>query len=218
MKRQPITITIGTRFNYTHADSNPLWEVKSSRGRGTWNCEVVESEDWLGTKKVFGNEEIARSIGMKNLWAKLGDESDSYYQSLSVGQIVHYQNGFDNYVRCEVTADKQLLPIALVGAWSSHDLPQRRRNGEISLPYYPKKIKESEPFKTPASNIWECSQRGKDPRRMPAISLEVSPMTEDKETLAAEYRKLDAIREYLNDNDLTPAKAFAQLRAMLEGK
>jgi hypothetical protein len=41
-------------------------------------------------------------------------------------------------------------------------------------------------------------------------------MTEAEEAEAAQYRKLDAIRKYLNDNSLTPKEAFERLEQMLK--
>lgn len=210
-------ITTGTTFHSTYADSNPLWKVVSSRGGDTWNCVVVDSPDWNGTKKVFGGEEIRASIQMAQFWNKIGNDSDSFYQGLPVGAIVHYSNGFNQFVRCQVTKDKQLLPIALVGEWKSYDLPSRYNNGEIVLPYHVKNIVEKKPFQPHASNVYEYSKDLQKrytthPRSLNSLILDVPAMTAEQSRTAHFWKKIEAIQTIIQNGRENPEAILAQIK------
>lgn len=217
-----------TKFRANHADSNPEWTVTEKRGRGTWIATISEKDvDWSGTSRAFTTEEIQGHVSMANYWKKSADSSESFFDNLKPGSIAHYNNGFDSYVRCIVTTDHQLLPIALVGKWHSMDLPRRYQNGDIELGYHAKKIKEQEPFRPHASNVWEYNvnqrtgaqpigfSKWADPRKLEPISLELPPMTEEEQVRAAKYKKLDLIRALVRENN-EPDEIFNQLRKVLE--
>lgn len=147
---------------------------------------------------------IARqAVGMGDFWGGIKDESEDFYQKkLRVGQVVHYSNGFNTFVRCHVTLEKDLLPIELVGEWREYDLPHRFANGEICLGYHAENIKKGKTFKPHASNIFEHKtgeRKGIDPRHLKAISLVVPPMTKEEEVKAAKYGKIDRIRKAVNE-------------------
>lgn len=220
-------IEVGTTFRSVHADSNPLWIVTEKRGRGTWIAVVTEeSVDWAGVERAFTTQEIEGSLRMAQYWKKSGNESDEFYFNLTPGSTVHYNNGFNSYVRCVVTTDHNLMPVGLVGKWSSHDLPRRYPNGDICLGYYAEKIQNKESFKPHASNVWEFNinqsknsqpfgfSKWIDPRNLEPIWLQVSPMTEEEQFSAAKYKKLDKIREIIK-NGQSPDEIFNELRTLL---
>lgn len=210
-------IGIGTKFRYTYADGNPLWEVKGARGRGTWDCEIVEGPDFLGATKVYSSEEINGSLQHEQMWRKSTDDSKEFYNRQKLGTVLHYSNGFNQYVRCVVGVNKQLLPVALVGEWRSYDLPKRDVNGEIYLGYHAQQIKEQKTFQPHASNVWEFQHRtdAKDPRLLPAVDLSVPPMTVEQAALAKKHNKLKLIRGIANQ-DNNPDAIFDQLREALD--
>ena len=122
------------------------------------------------------------SIGMYKLFESLADAGDKYYASLTPGQIVHYDNGGNEYVRCEVVVNnsmvpaKQLKPIALVGEWREWDLPHRMADGTVNPGYHAKDIADGKTMHPNASNIYEyrLNNPGKiDPRPLAPISLTV---------------------------------------------
>lgn len=221
-------VKIGTQFRWTHADSNPLWEVKKARGKGTWECVVIDDLDWQGTRKVFSTEEISGSIGMAALWQKSGDESNDFYNQLPVGSIVHYHNAFGAFVRCQVTDNKQLLPFALVGDWKPFDLPRRLNDGTIELGYYAKKIKERTMFRPHASNVYEYNVNRKpnqqpihfsllqDPRQMAPVSLEVPEMSVQEVEYAKLWKKIENLRSVLNTAELSPYQILDNVEKVLQ--
>lgn len=150
-------IKINDTFRSTYADSNALWKVIKKKSSDVYLCEIanetfeyngkVFNGDYAGTQKVFLAEEINRAVNFQKVSEEIKQDCDNYYDSLTEGQIVHYHNGFGEYVRCKVNQDKGLVPFALVGNWRSHDLPKRLADGTVHLPYYCKKIINKEPFK-----------------------------------------------------------------------
>lgn len=198
-----------TKFRAIHADSNALWLVVGARGRDTYDCVIVkegEFSDYDGTRKVFGGEEIRRSIKMEQFWNKSFSDSDTWYNQLPLGAIVHYNNGFKNFVRCEVvrgttvhTGDAIvtcLKPIALVGEWREYDLPRRLPTGELVKGYHAERIEKGETFRPHTSSIYEGSTEparfGLDPRNLPALNLTVPEATTEE---VEKLRLNTAIRE-----------------------
>jgi hypothetical protein len=203
-------VTVGLKFRYNHADSNPLWVVRQSIGRGVWLAEVIESEDWLGTQKSFLSSDILRSTGIENLFARLHNEHDEFYAKLKPGQIIHYNNGFKNFVRCKVVkkdGQNVLLPIALVGEWREYDLPHRREDtGELMLGYHGKMIVNGETFNPNASNLYEfnpssSSHRGFDPTGCEPLELTVDDITPEQEACAALWKLVYKVEETIRADD-----------------
>jgi hypothetical protein len=220
-------ITIGTKFRYHYADANPEWEVKASRGRGVWTCVIVDCPDYSGTTKLFSTREISGSIGMTDMWQKLGNESDEFFNRQVPGTILHYSNGFNQFVRCKVTSDKQLLPIALVGDWREYDLPRRQRDGTIYLGYHAQTVKEMKIFRPNASHMYEYNitrsvnqqpmsfARWGDPTKMKPVSLTVPEMTEEQEKTAQLWQLVDAAKNMLNTDESDPAKLLLRLKHLV---
>jgi len=168
--KESLRVQVGTRFRACYADTNPLWEVKRARGRDTWDCEVVDepveyrgrtyASDWAGIRRVYGGEEIRAILQREKDREHLEDKHKAFYEGLEVGAVVHYHNGFGEYVRCEVVLAKEnssvgftslkrgekcLKPVALVGNWS-------RISGDL---YHVKAIKEGALFQPHFTNVFE---------------------------------------------------------------
>ena len=204
-------IKVGTIFHYNYADSTSLWVVKQSRGKGCWLAEIIkepteEVADWVGTQKVFGTEEIQRSIDTEKFYEKHANEHSKYYATLKPGQIVHYDNGFEQYVRCVVVFIKnktELKPIGLIGQWHAFDLPSRNTDGLIHLTYYPKMIAEGETFTPNATCIVESPmytyrQEREQVIKMPLIDLTVPEMTQEQKDVAYALEQKATIHNELN--------------------
>jgi len=215
MKTVSKRVSKGMRFRYHYADSNPLWEVKLSKGSGVWMCAIVNEKfklqdgteidsDWAGTRKVFTSKEILASVGMERMFEQSMSVQDSFYANLKVGQILHYNNGFENFVRCEVVygEDKEgrqgnvLKPIAMIGKWSSHDLSRRQNDGHIYHSYFPKMMQLGDTFTPHYGNIVESpaysARPGEsNPATLTPIDLTVPEMT----AIEVENARLVRLRE-----------------------
>lgn len=213
-------IKVGTQFRHTYADSNALWTVIESRGKGTWIAEIDGSNsDYAGERAAFTTEDIQSSIKMAEFWKQSSDDSEKFYLNLVPGSIVHYHNGFNCYVRCQVMPDKQLLPIALVGEWREYDLPYRCEDGSICLGYHAEQIKFGKTFQPHASNIWEyrgARQTGDiDPTSLVPRCLEVPPLTVEEEAVAKLWVKVNQIKEAINNSNRDPQLILKDVERVL---
>lgn len=220
-----------TTFRSCYADSNPLWKVLSKRGRDTWLCEIVNEpieyngqmigSDWAGVQKAFLTKEIEGCIARDNAIGKMMSEHDQFYKSLKPGQTIHYQNGFDNWVRSMVVLEgneHKLKATALVGKWGNHDLPRYSLDGSIYYPYYADKIRTGETFTPNYSNLFEagCKPRnGIDPRTLQPLDLSVPALTPEKERQAALWRKVNAIRQASGSDNQDPQAIIDEVSVVM---
>jgi len=221
-KKMAASVKIGTTFRYTLHDGNPLWEVISSKGRGCWLAKVLNEpvevdgklidSDWVGHKKVFSTEEIAIAVNADNCIKKNRESHAGFYASLKIGQIVHYNNSFSQYVRCEVVNvnGKNLLkPIGLVGQWPSYDLPRRNPDGSINYSYPVDLIVKGGTFEPNYGNIVESpNYRVKEGytaskvAALPLVDISVPEMTPEKKKAAdavALRLKIQAVLDNVTD-------------------
>lgn len=216
-------IGIGTKFNSGYADGMATWEVVRSRGANTWDCEIVApSLDGLGVQKVFGGEEIERALKRAAHFSRVIDENTAWWSARKVGEIVHYHNGFGQFVRGEivdVNGEKKMRPIALVGNYREYDLPIRNRDGSINH-RQASTVAKGEPFAPNYGNMYESDPRSTrfslDPRPLEPIDLTVPEMTPEQAASARlERARLDAITALQNGYS-DPEAALRAVRAQLD--
>lgn len=228
MKTKTKIVAGVTTFRSGYADDIPLWKVVRSKGRGVYLCEVVNEaieykgcmidSDWTGTQKAFLSNEIHASLSWSKTLDEFHDTHDKFYENLRVGQIIHYNNGFDNWVRCTVVkknSENTLKPVALVGEWK-HDLPTRRADGTLSYSYYPDKIAKGETFTPNASNLFEfgCKPRnGVNPNTYNPIDLTLPPLTAKEQAVADQWQQVNKIKEALEGND--PAEILNKVKLLV---
>jgi hypothetical protein len=236
--KSDVKVAVGVQFRSIIADCNALWEVYEKAGPGVWRAEVVNEpveingtmydSDHVGTCDVFDEDQIARSLRAAAMWEGLADRRGDYFESLTVGDIVHYHNSFGQYVRCEVVrsedgSENQLQPIALVGAWKPYDLPQRRANGEISTPYHADKVLNRTGAWQPSDGcVYESPSfvkpRGEaesiDPTALDPIPLVLpAPDAEELERIHKVWL-LERIEDAIDHN--TPGESLRAIRKLLE--
>ena len=227
-------ITKGMQFRSVIADCNALWETIRPSGKQAWICEVVNEPfecdgktypgDHAGQQKAFLTSEIQSIMGFSDFWNSLADKGEKWYNNLTLGSTVHYNNGFNEFTRCEVIekdGQKMLLPFALVGEWGKHNLPRRDSFGEIYYPYYSEKILKAEPFRPHASIVFEYPEHPRreneiDPRNLPAISFEVPPMTpEEKKNANAEKFAAELVK-ILQNHECSAQERLESVKSKLE--
>lgn len=213
----------GTKFHSTYADGNPQWEVTKSLGRAVWEAKCL-GPDYDGMTKAFKTSDIQHSLRMASFFSKNSSDHDRFYAGLTLGQIVHYSNGFGEFVRCEAVmgttvhnaqVHKCLKPVALVGTWKSYDLPRRNPNGTINYGYHAGAIAKGECFEPNYANIYESgsdstARYGADPSKLPALDLTVPELSADAEATAKLWKAVEAAREVLENHKVTDPKARLQ--------
>jgi hypothetical protein len=217
--KTPTKVEKGLKFRYGHADGNPLWEVKRKLGGGSWLCVILNERfehdgrmydsDYAGTEKAFLEREIIGSIGLSAMFDTMRDEGEAWYDSLKVGQTVHYHNGFKQYVRCVVVKGRDvhlakdapdrnvLKATALVGEWRDYDLPKRGDDGEVIPGHYADMVIKGETFRPNASNVYEYTKYGRktdpDPAKMKPLDLTPPGMTKDQEEAARLWKIVEQV-------------------------
>lgn len=226
----------GLRFRKVFADSNALWEVISKKGRKVWLCEIINEPieingnkydgDYAGNQEVFQEEDILHCVQNAKFVEQLCDIHKTFYDALVPGQVVHYDNGHGQFVRCEVVQTAQgnkLQPIELLGKWLSHDLPRRKLDGSIEYSYYVHKIfnKGNDSLIEPhASNIYECNGYSKrlwvkDPSTLTPISLAIPEMTEEEKRNAELWKAVFAVEKITREND-NPEDMLRKAHAIIQ--
>jgi hypothetical protein len=189
----------GTTFRSVIADCNALWKVLKRQGTNAYLCEVINEpqeydgrifdSDYAGHQDLFQREHIFGSINMKNIFAELGNKHDGFYANLTPGEIVHYSSSHGRYVRCTVTSEQELLPIALVGEW--YDWEYKISLSESNEPLIPSQVKriiEKETMTPNYSNIYESpgfptKPHDLDPRKEKPLKLDFSLIAYKQDSL-----------------------------------
>lgn len=217
------TIKIGAEFRGVYADANALWKVTAKAGPDAYHA-VIQDEpieirgqmypsDYAGVERVFGGDEIRRSLAMSAAFANLSHRQDEWWSEQEVGSILHYHDGFANYVRgvvVEENGEHQLQPIALVGQWSKIDLPQRMADGTVYLPYNADKVVNGgAPWQPNVSCVYEAPSfvpprgdgRDFDPRTLDPIDLTMPDMTPEEVAEAARHALITLVTEALGGDN-----------------
>lgn len=187
------TLEKGATFTAAYADGNALWRMDYEPADGIWICTIVEPREYAGTSTPYFASYIEDCMALEELFGKFTVANAVYYGSLKPGDVAHYHDGFGRFVRCVVTDTGSLLPVGLVGRWSSNDSEVTRSPaGFVHRPYWPEKILDGEDFVPDASNIWEAvdetdrsymtrSCKGFDPTRATATVPAEPKVTEQDE-------------------------------------
>jgi hypothetical protein len=187
----------GAIISFQVADGSAIYVVEQ-KGTSIVLHHVPQGDGYtVNTATIRGirlpdvRAQVARAQAFNAIFRK----TDTFYGRLKVGQILHYDNSFNQYVRCivedGVNKDGErgmlLVPIALVGDWKSHDLPKRQPNGSINWGYHVEGIRECRGWQPNEGSIYEARTRrpnDKDPRNMMPLDLTVPAMTPEQERIA----------------------------------
>lgn len=214
-------VDVGTRFESSFADANPTWSVVRPKGSGVWVCRIVpEDPDYAGTEKLFSTGEIRAILEQAENFRLLHEHADQWWARQEIGSIVHYDNGFNQYVRGEIVlhnGEKMMKPLALVGKWHERDLPHRCSDGTIYESYHVRSIREGEPkrYGVMYERDRAVPHRGRlDPTDMLPIDLSVPDMdAEQRETALLESVRAKVF-EVLRNPDVR--MALKEARQVLE--
>ena len=138
--------------------------------------------------------------------------ASDYYDSLQSGQVLHYNHGFNSWVRCVVVSHENkwvLLPVALVGEWHQSDLWHRNQAGKVRFGYYVEKIKNRNHFTPHESNIYEHNPSAfkTNPTTLVPLSLTPPALTEEKQKEADKWAKVERVRAFLLPENLNNVSA-----------
>lgn len=222
-------VRIGTEFTAPYADSSFIWKVVKRIGGKplTWLAEI-HNDEYEGTQKSFLDSEIKRSIKMSEFWQGKMDERKTWWDNQKVGTVLHYNNGFGDWVRGEVVekdGEKQLKATALVGNWREGVKPTRQVGGSLTIPYHTRQVLDGASWQPDIGCIWEASEnqrkRYDDPTQMEPLDLSIPEKTNDDEKEAELWEKVNEVRDLLRFSNghinKTLGKSADQLLSEIRG-
>ena len=226
-------IVVGqTTFRDVVMDYNPIFRVVEKKPGGLYRCVSEDEYDggYGGVERFFSADQISQKVSWENTLNGLHQLAEDFWASVKVGQVLHYHNGFGEFVRGVVIEEggkKKLKPTALVGNWPQRELPSRRPNGEIYYPYHAKKVLfggEDAAWQPNDGCVYESltySRRNEtaDPATMDPIDLSVPEPTAEEALEQAKVRKLSAIGSVVSERyqtKATPDEALEEIRRLLE--
>ena len=139
-------------------------------------------------------------------WEKMlethDDDGKAFLKSLKVGDIVHYHNAFNQFLRLQVTkagVKPYLKAIAMVGDWRKHDLPYRDEFGDTHYGYHTDFIRTGKSYECNPSNFYEHSDRKdmKDPRHMVPLNITIPPRTAQEQASADKWMMVRSLQKAL---------------------
>ena len=232
----PTRVTKGMTFRSVHADSNALWEVTGSAGRGVWHCVIVNEPieidgttydgDYAGVTDVFTSDRILTSVRSALFFADLARRDKEEADAYPAGTLVHGEAGRNRWIRGTVvdTPDgKKIRCEALVGDWQPHDLPRRHADGTVGDGgFHAKAVATGDLRPLAARTIYESGNDRyagwDDPTGMDPIDLTVPPMTAQEQARAAKVRRCIAIGDAVRDalrTDFDVDAALADVAALV---
>lgn len=225
----PTRVTKGMTFRSVHGDSNALWEVTGSAGRGVWHCVIVNEHieidgttydgDYAGVTDVFTSDRILTQVRTDLLFADLARRDKEEADAYPAGTVVHGAIRRNRWIRGTVvdTPDgKKIRCDALVGDFPDHDLPRRHADGTVGEGgFHAKAVATGDLRPLGPSTIHESGNDRfadwDDPTGMDPVDLTVPPMTAEEQARAAKVRRCIAIGTAVRDAQHTDFDVDAAL-------
>lgn len=129
-----------------------------------------------------------------------------FWASIPYGAVVHYDNGFNQFVRGIVVDNpnepgcKGIRPVALVGDWGDNDLPRRRIDGSIYYPHHAGGVVNARIFTPSDTCVYEAPAYRKgpgkiDPTKLQPKDLTVREMSDEETAMARKISLLLSIQD-----------------------
>ena len=207
---------VGRYITHPIADGAAVYRITAATGASATIEKVDIGDAWTipawGARARLSRKKVEGFLHQRDAMAEMFAGRGNWWAKQKVGSTLHYDNGFQQYVRgtvIEKDGKKMLKPTALVGdGWRKSDLWTRYATGEVSYGYHVKKIQEGEAWQPSDSCVFECPDRTprnrEDPRTMAPRALSPPPMTAEEEELAEVALLHRAIMEALKVEHRAP--------------
>ena len=214
----------GALLSFSVADGYAHYVVTKAR---PLTVAYVDSGDGYQTHRAtirgLRKRDVEGQLERSRMHSRSAKEGEDFYSSLKVSEIVHYDNGFNSFVRCKVVRENNenvLLPIGLVGNWEPYDLPKRARDGSINWGYQVRNIREAKTFAPHFSNIYEGSEsrrnRSINPIKLNPIDVSGPAEMDSKENKEAQlWKTIGDIHKVLNDYNEDPHVTIDKIKELL---
>jgi len=209
---------VGKTFYETVADARVCYRVVAEAANGIYRC-VSKDEDYGGTV-LKSKAQLQLILKHEKMLKAIDKESEEYVESLNVGDVVHYHDGFNIFFRCEVVdSDKlwfgrkiALKQLALVGTVRDFDLP-RVMNGEVYIPHMAKGVLEQHIFTPHPSNIYEQNPDyfRENPYELSEVEIIIPELTEEDKRISQIGEAFTEVRELMNKPSEENLKAVLEI-------
>jgi len=209
---------VGKTFYETVADARVCYQVVAEAANGIYRC-VSKDEDYGGTV-LKSKAQLQLILKHEKMLKAIDKESEEYVESLNVGDVVHYHDGFNIFFRCEVVdSDKlwfgrkiALKQLALVGTVRDFDLP-RVMNGEVYIPHMSRGILEGHTFTPHPSNIYEKNPDHfrENPYELSEVEIVIPELTEEDKRISQIGEAFTEARELMNKPSEENLKAVLEI-------
>jgi hypothetical protein len=204
---------IGRIIEHPYADGYAMYEIVGQKGK---NFEIAWVDDggdaWVlpawGKKTTISGTSARSFVERKDAMARLFGAADDWWEAQQVGSILHYHNGFGQWIRGKVVereGKKQLKPEAMVGKWDQRDLWSRRDDGTIAYGYHVEGILSDKVWQPHVSNMYEgeCKTAG-NPTILPPIDLTIPELNPAEQELAGLVQLSNQVQSLLQAAVRTP--------------
>ena len=193
---------------------------------------VSDDIDYGGMTRLFTKNEALGGLKYEAIFKDIEVNQSYFWESREDGEIVHYHNGFGQFVRGEIATDengvKTMKPIALVGDW--RELSGRRENGEVWYSSYAKRIIDGSFFTPNSSNMWEnmsdeeksstkydfIREAGGDLASVEARDISVPDITPEQEHEALIVNKSNELYQAASSISTSVAERVANVRRIAD--
>jgi len=229
-KTIPQPLERGSFFHAGYADGNVKYIITAVKGS---TVETVSDDmDYGGMTRLFTKGQALEGLRYEAALKDITAKQNYFWESREDGEIVHYHNGFGQFVRGEIATDengeKTMKPIALVGNW--RELSGRRENGEVWYDSYAKRIIDGSFFKPNSSNMWEnmsdeekssskydfIRDAGGDLESVEAKDISVPDITPEQEHEARIVKKSNELYQAAASSSTSVAERIANVRRIAD--
>jgi len=172
---------VGETVRFQIADGYAQYMIVKERPFTVAHLDILDGYSALGaTIRGYRLQDARAQVEADRRWQQLRREKEAAYEKLlKDNEVLHYHDGFGQYIRCEVVVadhdghtikkgEQCLKEAALVGAWRDYDL---RADS-----YHMKGVREGRLMKPHISNLYEYSEdlqrRHPDPRKLEPLQVE----------------------------------------------
>jgi len=172
---------VGEIVRFQIADGYAQYMIVKQRPFTVAHLDILDGYSALGaTIRGFRLQDARAQVEVRRRWEQRArEEAAAYEKLLKDNKVLHYHNGFGQFVRCEVVVadhdegtikkgDRCLKEVALVGSWRDYDL---RADS-----FHMRSIRDGRLMKPHIGNIYEGSkhlQQGhSDPRSLEPLQVE----------------------------------------------
>jgi len=191
---------------------------------------VADENKWGINERPFSVSEVRVILFWQSTFTSAKEETEDFWESTEVGQVLHYDEGISRLIRGTVVIDpedgtKKLQLMELIGDWSFEE-PHREKDGSVRKSHYIIAVEEKKMVVPSSESIWENLspevQSGPrfrdlegDPATLAPWTYTIPELTEDEIKNAQREKIIASLIETLNNWSETTDHKVDDIRAAI---